>query len=446
MNHNADTIAAIATAPGVGGVGIIRISGPDALGICQKLSGKAPNTRQATLATFEYEGQLIDSGLVLYFKGPASFTGEDVVEFQIHGGPVVLNMLLKAALNSGARMARAGEFSERAFLNDKLDLIQAEAIADVIAGGSEQAVLAAQRSLQGEFSKHINTVLQQLIETRVWLESAIDFPEEEIDFLSDQELHDKLQALQHSLQQTLQQTQSGIVLNKGIHIALIGIPNAGKSSLLNALTQEDSAIVSPQAGTTRDTVRQDIHIQGIPIRLVDTAGIHQTDDWIEQQGIERAKQEASQADVVLWVVDATVAIETQTPVIAEVEKQSKLIPVINKKDLQKADINMPPTQYEPAVISALTGSGIDALQDRIVDLVSGGTPIESTFSARTRHLDHLTKTASHVDTALQHLHDGQGELSAEELRLAQEQLSRLTGEFSSDDLLGEIFSSFCIGK
>ncbi|WP_395373569.1 tRNA uridine-5-carboxymethylaminomethyl(34) synthesis GTPase MnmE [Marinicella sp. W31] len=446
MNHNTDTIAAIATAPGVGGVGIIRISGSQALNIGQQLSGKKPQVRQATVASFTYDSQLIDSGLLLYFQGPASFTGEDVVELQIHGGPVVLNMLLKAVLNSGARMARAGEFSERAFLNDKLDLIQAEAIADVIAGGSEQAVLAAQRSLQGEFSKHIHGVLQQLIETRVWLESAIDFPEEEIDFLSDQELHSKLETLQTSLRHTLEQTQSGIVLNKGIHIALIGIPNAGKSSLLNALTQEDSAIVSPQAGTTRDTVRQDIHIQGIPIRLVDTAGIHQTDDWIEQQGIERAKQEASKADVVLWVIDATVDIETQTPVIAEVEKQSKLIPVINKKDLHTSEIELPATYYQASTISALTGHGIDALQDRIVALVSGGTPIESTFSARTRHLDHLKKTMHHVETAVQHLHDGQGELSAEELRLAQEQLSALTGEFSSDDLLGEIFSSFCIGK
>ena len=446
MNNNTDTIAAIATAPGVGGVGIIRISGPNALAIGQQLSGKKPQVRQATLAAFSFDKQLIDSGLLLYFKGPASFTGEDVVELQIHGGPVVLNMLLKAVLNSGARMARAGEFSERAFLNDKLDLIQAEAIADVIAGGSEQAVLAAQRSLQGDFSKHIHGVLQQLIETRVWLESAIDFPEEEIDFLSDQQLHGKLQALQDSLQRTLEQTQSGIVLNKGIHIALIGIPNAGKSSLLNALTQEDSAIVSPQAGTTRDTVRQDIHIQGIPIRLVDTAGIHETEDWIEQQGIERAKQEASQADVVLWVIDATVEIEAQTPVIAEVEKQSRLIPVINKKDLQSANIQMPETHYQASVISALSGDGIDALQNRIVEMVSGGTPIESTFSARTRHLDHLKKTTAHVETAVQHLQDGQGELSAEELRLAQEQLSALTGEFSSDDLLGEIFSSFCIGK
>ncbi|TDR23709.1 tRNA uridine-5-carboxymethylaminomethyl(34) synthesis GTPase MnmE [Marinicella litoralis] len=439
MIHNTDTIAAIATPAGTGGVGIIRISGPKAKPIAQKLSQlTALKVRHAHFAQFKnQQQQTIDSGLILYFQQPASFTGEDVVEIQGHGGHVVMNMLLKEVIALGARMARPGEFSERAFHNEKIDLVQAEAIADVISSGSEQAVLASQRSLQGAFSKHINQILDLLIETRVWVESAIDFPEEEIDFLSDKHLRQQLSKLNQSMKETLQKTQTGVVLAQGISIAIIGQPNVGKSSLLNCLTEEDTAIISEVAGTTRDVVKEDVVIAGIPVRLIDTAGIHATDNPIEQQGIDRALKMKQQADVVLYVMDG------QQPVRDWLSAEKNHINIINKCDVlheENAELK------GVLKVSAKTGVGIDAISAAIVAQVNLGALNENTFSARQRHIEQLKLTQQHIDAAEQQLQSNQGELSAEELRLAQQALNEITGDFSSDDLLGEIFSNFCIGK
>ncbi len=439
MNTSTDTIAAIATPAGTGGVGIIRISGQDSLLICQKISGiNNPLPRKAYFAEFKNKSaQTIDSGLVLYFKGPASFTGEDVIELQGHGGHVVMHMLLKAVLSLGARMARPGEFSERAFLNDKIDLVQAEAIADVISSGSEQAVLASQRALKGDFSDRINHILELLIQTRIWVESAIDFPEEEIDFLADEQLRQQMKQLNQTMESTLRQTQTGVVLNQGISIAIVGKPNAGKSSLLNCLTQENTAIISDVAGTTRDVVKEDIVLQGIPVRLLDTAGIHETDNPIEQQGIARALTLKAEADVVLHVIDVS---EYMALTVADDDKE---IQVINKTDLVK---DVAENCDNRVFVSALKKQGIDHLIQTIVNKVTVASLNESTFTARKRHIKQLEVTQQHLSMAEQQLMDNQGELSAEELRLAQQALSEITGEFSSDDLLGRIFSSFCIGK
>lgn len=439
MTTTTDTIAAIATPAGTGGVGIIRISGSQAKSIALKLSRLADlKVRYAHFAQFKNtQQQTIDSGLILYFKQPASFTGEDVVEIQGHGGHVVMNMLLKEVVSLGARLARPGEFSERAFHNDKIDLVQAEAIADVILSGSEQAVLASQRSLQGVFSNHINQILALLIETRVWVESAIDFPEEEIDFLSDKHLRSQLSNLNQSMKDTLQKTQTGVVLGQGISIAIIGKPNAGKSSLLNCLTEEDTAIISDVAGTTRDVVKEDVVIAGIPVRLIDTAGIHETNNPIEQQGIHRALKMKQQADVVLHIIDG------EKPVKGLITDEIKHINIINKCDSLHAE-----NKHTAGVlmVSAKTGEGIDSIRIAIVELVNLGTLNENTFTARQRHIEQLKLTQQHIDAAEVQLTNNQGELSAEELRLAQQALNEITGDFSSDDLLGEIFSSFCIGK
>lgn len=439
MTNTTDTIAAIATPAGSGGVGIIRISGSEAKIITQKISGfDSLKVRHAHFATFKnQQQQTIDSGLVLFFQGPASFTGEDVVELQGHGGQVVMNMLLKEVISLGARMARPGEFSERAFLNEKIDLVQAEAIADVISSGSEAAVLASQRSLQGAFSAHINHILQLLIETRVWVESAIDFPEEEIDFLSDDNLKNQLATLNQTMQEILRKTQTGVVLAQGISIAIIGKPNAGKSSLLNCLTEEDTAIISDVAGTTRDVVKEDVVIAGIPVRLIDTAGIHETDNPIEQQGIERALKMKDRADVVLHVMDG------KNPISDLMLDDAKYINIINKNDQLHSDNKI----LENVIhVSAINQTGIDQVRQAIVDQVNMSGLNENTFTARQRHIEQLKITQTHIDEAELQLSYNQGELSAEELRLAQNALSEITGDFSSDDLLGEIFSSFCIGK
>ena len=435
---NSDTIAAIATPSGQGGVGIIRVSGENATKIAEKISGLCPAPRYAYYGTFSDKSEnTIDTGLTLFFKKPFSFTGEDVVEFHAHGGPVVLDILLKEILQHDVRPARAGEFTERAFLNDKIDLAQAEAIADLIAADSEQAARAAMRSMQGEFSAVIHQLVEDLIGLRIYVESALDFPEEEIDCLSDENLKNQLAELNQTMKNTLRKTQTGVVLAQGISIAIIGKPNAGKSSLLNCLTEEDSAIISDVAGTTRDVVKEDVVIAGIPVRLIDTAGIHETDNPIEQQGINRALKMKDQADVVLHVMDG------QAPVKDQIIQDVKYINIINKNDVLHPD-----NQNLDNVIhvSAKNQQGIDKVRDAIVQQVNLGKLNENTFTARQRHIEQLKTTQAHIDEAEQQLQYNQGELSAEELRLAQNALNEITGEFSSDDLLGEIFSSFCIGK
>ncbi|HFC29977.1 MAG TPA: tRNA uridine-5-carboxymethylaminomethyl(34) synthesis GTPase MnmE, partial [Oceanospirillales bacterium] len=328
--YKKDTIAAIATAAGVGGVGIIRISGNKALEICEKICHKSPKARRAHFVQFYNQQQVIDEGLVLYFPNPHSFTGEDVVELQAHGGPVILNMLLQTAVQHGARLAQAGEFSKRAYLNNKIDLVQAEAIADLISSTTEQAAMAAQRSLQGEFSKRISALLKELIALRVWIEAAIDFPEEEIDFLADTAQQEKMQKLHQSLKNTLAKAQMGEILNKGIMIGIVGQPNVGKSSLLNLFTRNETAIVSDIAGTTRDIVKENINIQGIPVQIIDTAGIHLTSDKIEQEGIKRAKQILQQADIVLLVLDSTQDIAAQIKQFADIPYAKNKIIIYNK--------------------------------------------------------------------------------------------------------------------
>ena len=442
--YKKDTIAAIATAAGVGGVGIIRISGNKALDICEKICHKSPKARRAHFVQFYNQQQVIDEGLVLYFPNPHSFTGEDVVELQAHGGPVILNMLLQTAVQHGARLAQAGEFSKRAYLNNKIDLVQAEAIADLISSTTEQAAMAAQRSLQGEFSKRISALLKELIALRVWIEAAIDFPEEEIDFLADTAQQEKMQKLHQSLKNTLAKAQMGEILNKGIMIGIVGQPNVGKSSLLNLFTKNETAIVSDIAGTTRDIVKENINIQGIPVQIIDTAGIHLTADKIEQEGIKRAKQILQQADIVLLVLDSTQNIAAQIEQFNDIPYAKNKIIIYNKMD--KVAKKIP--QVENSIgLSAKTGVGFEQLEQAIIGLISKQQNIESSFSARLRHITQLEKTLEHVAQAEHNFINQQvGELVAEDLRLAQMSLGEITGEFSSDDLLGEIFSSFCIGK
>ncbi|MFK8011279.1 MAG: tRNA uridine-5-carboxymethylaminomethyl(34) synthesis GTPase MnmE [Marinicellaceae bacterium] len=439
-----DTIAAIATAPGIGGVGIIRISGEKALKICQDLCQKNPQPRKATYCQFIQNDTIIDEGIVLYFPNPNSFTGEDVIELQAHGGPIVLNMLLQAVIKLGSRMAQAGEFSQRAFLNDKIDLVQAEAIADLISSSTEQAAKAAQRSLQGEFSIHIAKLLKQLIALRVWIEAAIDFPEEEIDFLADKQQQDKMQNLHLSLKKLLQQAQQGELLNKGVVIAIIGQPNVGKSSLLNLFTRNETAIVSDIAGTTRDVVKENINIHGIPVQIIDTAGIHITSDKIEQEGIKRAKAILQQADLILKVIDTSKNLDNQIKNLSDLPFNKRTLVVYNKQDISQYATEL---KHNETLVSAKTTEGFELLEAKILEMISSEANTESSFSARSRHISQLEKTLESIAIAEDNFINNQaGELVAEDLRQAQESLSQITGEFSSDDLLGEIFSSFCIGK
>ncbi len=440
-----DTIAAVATPPGAGGIGVVRISGPQADPIAQQLTQKdLAQPRFARLANFlDDQNRIIDQGLVLRFPGPNSFTGEDVVELQGHGGPVVMNLLLKRCVALGARLARPGEFSERAFLNDKLDLAQAEAIADLIHSGTETAVRAAQRSLEGEFSSRVNALKEQLIHLRMYVESAIDFPDEEIDFLGDGEVARQLADVTQTLHDLRSQAQRGQILRDGIKLALVGKPNAGKSSLLNALAGKDAAIVTEIAGTTRDVLREHIQLDGIPIELVDTAGLRHTEDVVEREGVRRARSEISTADHVLVLLDAT-----DLPDISELELPE--VPttfLLNKIDLvdnETVDADLP----QPLLsISAKRGDGIDALVQRILEVAGVEAAQEGQFLARTRHLDALDRVAERLAEGKRQLEEhAAGEILAEELRLAQQSLSDITGEYTPDDLLGEIFSSFCIGK
>jgi tRNA modification GTPase len=445
MIVNGDTIAAIATPPGNGGVGVIRISGPAVVAIAGQLSSKVLKPRYAMFSKFlDADGGVIDSGLVIYFPGPASFTGEDVLELQAHGGSVVMDMLLRRVLALGARLANPGEFSQRAFLNNKIDLAQAEAIADLITCGTEQAVRSAQQSMQGVFSEQINELIDQLIELRVYIEAAIDFVDEEIDFLSDGLVANKIQQLHQKVAQIQATAQQGRLLRDGMVVVLAGKPNAGKSSLMNALAGYDAAIVTDIAGTTRDVLRERIQLDGMPLHIIDTAGLRDSDNLVEQEGIRRAHQEIAKADKVLLLLDSA---EIDMAGLGDLPSGVDVIKVFNKIDLSKATSKLVETESGVEIyLSVKTGEGMDLLKQHLKQSVGFSETSDGVFIARRRHIEALKIAEQALINAADQLNAYAPELVAEELRQAQSGLSEITGEFSSDDLLGEIFSSFCIGK
>ncbi len=446
MWNSPDTIAAVATPLGRGGVGIIRLSGKHVPELALGILGSLPSPRKAVHRRFRAaNGDILDDGIALYFPAPHSFTGEDVLELQGHGGQVVLDMLLKRCLELGARLARAGEFSERAFLNDKLDLAQAEAIADLIDSGSEQAARSALRSLQGEFSTAVNQLLKGLIELRVYVEAALDFPDEEIDFLADNAVTERLDAIKQQLHAIFQTARQGSLLRDGMHLVIVGRPNAGKSSLLNALAGQETAIVTDIAGTTRDVLRERINLDGMPLHIVDTAGLRESDDPVEKIGIERAWQEVHKADLILLLVDDTQPDDPENAaILAKLPERLPRLTVHNKVDLSGKSAGK---QGEHVYISAKQGLGMEDLKAELKTRMGYQGESESTFIARRRHLEALAATRTAVENAEYQLRTfNAGELMAEELRTAQDALGQITGKFSADDLLGEIFSSFCIGK
>ncbi len=452
---NTDTIVAQATPPGRGGVAILRVSGPLCETIAAEVLGRLPRVRHAEYLPFrDIDGRELDQGIALLFKAPNSFTGEDVLELQGHGGPVVMDMLLRRILQiPGVRTARPGEFSERAFLNDKLDLAQAEAIADLIEASSEQAARSALQSLQGEFSRRVDALVEGLIRLRIYVEAAIDFPEEEIDFLSDGKVATDLRHLMAELHQVQSEARQGAILREGMKVVIAGRPNAGKSSLLNALAGRESAIVTEIAGTTRDVLREHIHIDGMPLHIIDTAGLRDTKDAVEKIGIERAWAEIAQADRVLFMVDGTTTtatdpVEIWPDFIDRLPAGMGLTVVRNKADLTGEPLATTDEGGHPVFrISAKTGLGLAALRDHLKQCMGYQGGVEGGFMARRRHLEAIAHADEHLQLAREQLEVyAAGELVAEELRLAQEQLSEITGAFSSDDLLGRIFSSFCIGK
>jgi tRNA modification GTPase len=442
-----DTIAAIATPHGAGGIGVVRVSGRGARGIAVALTGKKPKARIFHFSTFrDANGVAIDRGLVLFFARPRSFTGEDVVELHAHGSSVVLDMLLKRVCELGARHARPGEFSERAFLNGKIDLPQAEAIADLIAAGSESAARAAMRSLDGEFSNRVNGIFDHLVRLRAWLEAALDFPEEEIDFLSAPQLNEEMSSLRARTSDLLAATRRGVVLRDGLHVVIVGRPNTGKSSLLNALAQSERAIVTAIAGTTRDVLREAVKLGGIAITLVDTAGLHDAGDVVEREGIRRAHVELARADVVLLVTN-TASAEADHALLRDVAVGAARIIVCNKIDVSGDHACSERRESELRIhLSARSGEGLDLLRSELARLGGQTESNEGSFTARARHVRALHVVSDNLERADTHLKSRVGELAAEELRRAQQALGEITGEFRSDDLLGAIFSTFCIGK
>jgi tRNA modification GTPase len=443
MTYTADTIVAAATPPGTGGVGIVRVSGDKVEAIANAMLGSLPEPRYATHSTFRNAaGDELDSGIALYFPGPASFTGESVLEFHGHGGPVVMSMLVDATIELGARQAGPGEFTKRAFLNDKLDLAQAEAIADLISSGTEQAARAALHSLSGAFSSAVDALAEQLVRLRMHVEAAIDFPEEEIDFLSDDALLARLDQCAQSFDELKSQARVGRVLRDGYRAVIVGKPNAGKSSLLNRLSGEEAAIVTEVAGTTRDILREQINVDGLAVELIDTAGLRDDPDRIEEEGIRRAREALKSADAVLWIQDASGSIAKH--IDEDVPEGAEIIIVRNKIDVSGDKAG---DQDGVIYLSAKTGDGIDALHERLRKAAGYRNLGEGAFTTRKRHIDALRRAARHFDTGRKALEETKaGELLAEELRLAQEALGHITGTVSSDDLLGRIFSEFCIGK
>lgn len=443
-----DTICAQATPPGQGGVGVIRVSGPDTATLVTAIAGSLPEPRRAALRQFrDRDGAVLDEGLLLWFPPPGSYTGEPVAELQGHGGPVVMDRLLRRLTGLGARLARPGEFSERAFHNGRLDLVQAEAVADLIAAGSEAGARAAMVSLQGGFSREVQALVDALVELRVFVESAIDFPDEEVDFLGETELRRRLQDVQARLARTRASAGQGRVLRDGMTVVIAGAPNAGKSSLLNALADRDSAIVTDVAGTTRDLLREHIQIDGMPLHVVDTAGLRDSAERVEQEGIRRAWQAIADADRVLLVVDDTVGEDTEAAAIrAGLPGGAAVTEVRTKADLSGTATGLEPGLEHPCVtVSAVTGAGLPALRQHLQE-VMGFSAEAGAFTARRRHLDALDRATEAVREAAAQLEQGAGELMAEDLRKAQDALGEITGALTTEDLLGAIFSTFCIGK
>lgn len=438
------TIAAVATAPGRGGIGVVRVSGPLAADIATHMLDACPAPRVARFTAFkDAAGETIDNGIALWFPAPHSYTGEDVLELQGHGGPQVLAEVLARCLSLGARQAEAGEFTRRAFLNDKIDLAQAEAVADLIDAQSREAARAAARTLHGAFSTHIHAVVEALIELRAVVEATLDFPEEELDFLERTGAAARLQALHAQVAEILQGARQGALLREGLNVVLIGQPNVGKSSLLNALAGFEAAIVTPIAGTTRDTVREAIQIDGVPLHITDTAGLRETADEVEQHGIARTWAAVEKADVALLLVDAQHGMgPDEQRILARLPAIPRLT-LHNKIDLTG---EAPRDTADALWLSAKQGSGLEALRARLLVLAGWQTEAAGAFSARQRHLDALREAATHLESGTAQLALHGLELFAEELRLAQSALASITGEFSADDLLGEIFGRFCIGK
>jgi tRNA modification GTPase len=444
------TIAAVATAPGRGGIGIVRVSGRGCRSIAEALLGRVPQPRVAELHRFlDAAGEPVDEGIALYFPGPASFTGEDVLELQGHGGPVVMDLLLRRVLELGARAAEPGEFTQRAFLNDKLDLAQAEAVADLIDSGSAQAARAALRSLQGEFSSQVHDLAEAVLELRMWVEAAIDFPEEEVDFLGDRALGTRLEFIRQRFAALAETARQGALLRDGLTLVIAGRPNAGKSSLLNRLAGYDAAIVTPIPGTTRDILRERIEIDGLPVHVLDTAGLRESPDAVEAEGIRRAQREITKADRVLFVVDAADAAA-----MAAIGQDLAALPpdvprsiVINKIDRAGGEPRVEQGDVARVCLSAATGAGLELLRGHLKDCVDFHPAGAGVLSARARHLEALRRARAHVEEAHRLLTERHaGELVAQELTDAQRQLGEITGEVTSDDLLGRIFASFCIGK
>jgi tRNA modification GTPase len=447
-----DTIAAAATPPGRGGIGIVRISGPKVPELAAVLlGGNVPKARHATFARFlDAQRQPIDAGLALFFPAPHSYTGEHVLELHGHGGPLVMEALVSRAVELGARRAQAGEFTQRAFLNDKLDLAQAEAIADLIDAGTQQAARAAMRSLQGEFSAMVRGLTEAVIELRTYVEAAIDFPEEEIDFLADRELAARFQAVRDHFEGVSDSARQGRLLREGMTVVIAGRPNAGKSSLLNRLAGYDAAIVTPIAGTTRDVVRERISIDGMPLHVLDTAGLRDGGDAVEEEGMRRAHAEMRRADRVLFVIDAAADPDANAfrEELARLPADVPVTLVFNKCD-RAVGIPVADTLTGPPrlVLSALSGLGLDELRTHLKKCMGYQTADGGTVSARRRHLEALARARAHTEEAARQLTERRaGELVAEELRAAQRALSEITGEFTSEELLGRIFAGFCIGK
>ena len=450
-----ETIVAQATAPGRGGIGILRISGPLATEVAQSVLGKCPKPRMADYLPFkDADGSVLDQGIALYFKSPNSFTGEDVLELQGHGGQVVLDLLLKRILQiDGIRLARPGEFSEQAFLNDKLDLAQAEAIADLIDATSEQAARSALKSLQGEFSKKVNELVDSVIYLRTYVEASIDFPDEEIDFLADGKIEANLRGIINQLEDVRSEAKQGSILREGMKVVIAGRPNAGKSSLLNALAGREAAIVTDIAGTTRDVLREHIHIDGMPLHIIDTAGLRDATDEVERIGISRAWTEIEQADRIILMLDSSDPesadlSKVRSEFLAKLPTTLPVTIVRNKIDLNGEQASESEQDgYQIISLSAQTHDGVQLLREHLKQAMGFQTGMEGGFLARRRHLDALEKASEHLQIGLIQLTEFHaGELLAEELRLVQTYLSEITGEFTSDDLLGNIFSSFCIGK